>query len=101
MSRKVLREDSICTCGVLFKHKVTSSRKYCSQRCYWNSLIGKKMIFSNSEQKRLSMLGKNVGKKSWIAGKTYDEVYSKEKAWESELKDSDKLKEKLLEFHKE
>ncbi len=78
-------------CGKEFLGYFSQKNRYCSKKCFWKSKIGKHP--SEESRKKMSEAQKKIGKKPPSnKGKTYEELYGKEKA---EL-----VKRKIGEAHK-
>lgn len=120
-SRKIPLESVVCKkCGVTFNAQRSSNRKYCSQRCYFDSCVGRKnpnavkaMIKSTKgkpadwnkdpvkiEKQRAKMLGRKRPEHSkrmlreenpnWNGGKSY-ELYGFD--WTDTLKHSIRIRD--------
>lgn len=80
----IIRNCTYCNKPVSGK-KMHAKRAFCNLECYWqwkngvsyNDLFNSKTLANKIRSKKSkNMLGKNLGKPSWIKGKTYAEVYT-------------------------
>ena len=87
----------ICkNCGKEFQDNPSDKSKYCSQKCYWESLKGKKHTVESNEKRRKKMLGKPSG----MLGKHHTEetkikISQSEKGRKQSTETKNKIRESL------